>query len=100
MIVYMSVLPIADVRARLSRLVDEAEATHERVDITRNGRRAAVLLGAEDYDALPETIAVLSDPELLSAHHEGMQALVDGDVVDEAGLSAAMRAAGRTQRRR
>ncbi|WP_230990132.1 MULTISPECIES: hypothetical protein [Rhodococcus] len=32
---------------------------------------AAVLLGADDYDALRETIAVLSDTDLLAAHLAG-----------------------------
>jgi antitoxin YefM len=45
----MSALPVAEVRSRLSKLIDEATATHQRVEITRNGRRAAVLLSADDY---------------------------------------------------
>ncbi len=32
---------------------------------------AAVLLGADDYDALRETIAVLSDTDLLATHLAG-----------------------------
>lgn len=48
----MTTLPLAEVRAQLSKLVEEAERTHQRVDVTRNGRRAAVLLSAQDYDSL------------------------------------------------
>ncbi|MFD4182845.1 type II toxin-antitoxin system Phd/YefM family antitoxin [Rhodococcus sp. NPDC058514] len=92
---YMTTLPVADARAQLSRLVDEAQHTHERFEITRNGRRAAVLLGADDYDALRETIAVLSDPELRAAHAQGLDEVAAGDALDAAGLAAAMRAAGR-----
>ena len=94
----MTVVPVADARAQLSRLVEAAEATHERFEITRNGQRVAVLLGADDYDALRETIAVLSDGELLAAHLEGLRALADGDVVDERGLAVAMERAGRLPR--
>ena len=57
----MTTIPLAEARAQLSRLVDEAARTHERVEITRNGHRAAVLLGADDYDSLMETLDVLSD---------------------------------------
>jgi antitoxin YefM len=39
-------------------LIDEATTTHERFEITRNGRRAAVLLSADDYDTLQDTIAL------------------------------------------
>lgn len=44
LVVYMTTLPVADARTQLSRLVDEAERTHELFEITRNGHRAAVLL--------------------------------------------------------
>ena len=91
----MTTLPVADARAQFSRLVDEATSTHERFDITRNGQRVAVLLGADDYDSLHETIAVLSDNELLRGHQEGLAAIQAGDVVDAEGLERAMRSAGR-----
>lgn len=95
MIMYMSVLPVADARAQLSRLIDEATRTHERFEITRNGRRAAVLLSADDYDTLQETIAVLSDAELLAAHHRGQLALIAGEYLDAAQLEDVMQRAGR-----
>ncbi|QQZ19403.1 type II toxin-antitoxin system Phd/YefM family antitoxin (plasmid) [Rhodococcus sp. 21391] len=74
-------------------MVDEGERTHERFEITRNGHRAAVLLGADDYDALRETIAVLSDTDLLAAHLVGrVEVEVEGgDVVDAQGLARLMR---------
>jgi len=92
---YMPTLPVAEARAQLSRLVEEATNTHERFEITRSGQRVAVLLGADDYDSLRETIAVLADPELLRAHAEGIAALGEGDSLDADGLGRAMRSAGR-----
>jgi len=94
-ILYMPTLPVAEARARLSRIVEEATSTHERFEITRSGRRVAVLMGADDYDALRETIAVLGDAELLRAHAEGIAALCAGDSLDVDGLRRAMGAAGR-----
>lgn len=61
----MTTIPLAEARANLSRIVDEAVRTHERVEITRNGTRAAVLLSADDYDALLETLDILSDADLV-----------------------------------
>jgi len=98
MIMYMTTLPVADARAQLSKLIDEAATTHERFEITRNGRRAAVLLSADDYDTLQDTIAVLSDAELLAAHREGQAAIAAGDHFDAEQLTAAMRAADRLPR--
>lgn len=92
----MTTLPLADARAQLSKLVDEASSTHERFEITKNGRRAAVLMGVDDYDAMRETIAVLSDPALLLAHQEGVTALFEGDVLNSDQLAEAMKNAGRS----
>lgn len=94
----MPALPVATARAQLSRLIDEATATHQRFEITRNGHRAAVLLAADDYDTLQETIAVLSDPALLAAHREGQAAIEAGDYLDADQLAHAMPEAGRLLR--
>jgi len=94
-ILYMPTLPVADARAQFSRLVEEATTTHERFEITRSGQRVAVLLGADDFDSLRETIAVLGDTDLLRDHIEGAAALEAGDSLDAEGLRQAMRSAGR-----
>lgn len=94
-ILYMTTLPIADARAQLSRLVDEASTTHERIEITKNGHRAAVLLGVDDYDAMRETIAVLSDQDLLRDHYQGLDDLREGKGLTKDQLADAMRTAGR-----
>lgn len=52
----MKSLPLADVRAQLSKYVDQVVSTHERVTITRNGKPAAVLISAEDLEAMQETL--------------------------------------------
>lgn len=91
----MSTLPVAEARAQLSRLIDDATSTHQRFEITRNGHRAAVLLSADDYDTLQDTIAVLSDPDLLAAHREGQAAIEAGDYLDADQLAHSLRAAGR-----
>lgn len=56
----MSTLPLAEVRANLSKLVEEAVRTHERIEVTSQGRRAAVILSADDFDSIMETLAILS----------------------------------------
>ena len=63
----MTTLSTADARAGFSKLIESAASTHARFEVTRNGARAAVILGADDYDALIETIEVLSDPDSVRA---------------------------------
>ncbi|MDQ2846336.1 MAG: type II toxin-antitoxin system Phd/YefM family antitoxin [Actinomycetota bacterium] len=94
----MTTLPVAAARAQLSRLIDATTTTHERFEITRNGHRAAVLMSADDYDILQDTIAVLSVSELLTAHHEGRAAIDSGDYLDADQLTHSMREAGRLPR--
>lgn len=93
-ILYMMTLPLAEVRAQLSKLVDDAVRTHERIEITKNGRRAAVLLSADDYDSLLETLDVLGDAEDMAAIREA-QALTDDQWVSGETVAAELRAAGR-----
>ena len=66
-IVVMTVTTLADAKARFSEIVASAEATHERTTITKNGRPAVVIIAAEDLESLEETLAIMSDPELLRA---------------------------------
>jgi prevent-host-death family protein len=68
----METRPLAEVRRDLSKFVDEVVRTHQRFDITRNGKRAAVLLSADDYDAFMETLEVLSDAELVRQVQESL----------------------------
>lgn len=70
----MRTLPLSEVKAHLSELVEDAARTHERVSITRHGRAAAILLAADDYESLLETLFWAGRPYL-------DQALAEGDAV-------------------
>lgn len=91
----MTTIPVAGARADFSKIVERAERTHERFDITRNGERAAVLLGADDYDGLIETVSILSDQETMHEVKDALQDLSSGKGHDEDDVRAAMKAAGR-----
>lgn len=91
----MTVLSLADARASLSKHIDSAATTHERFEITRNGARVAVLLSAEDYDSLIETVDILSDPQEVAALRTAIAELEAGDVSSADDVRAAMIASGR-----
>jgi antitoxin YefM len=86
----MTVLPFTDARNRLSELIDEVVRTHERVEITRHGHPAAVLISADDLAALEETLDVLSSPEAMRQLAESRTAVEAGDVLDRDELAALM----------
>ena len=71
-------VPLAEVKNRLSEVVDRLEREHGRVVITKHGRPAAVMLSLEDLESLEETLAILSDPELLAALREAAAEVVAG----------------------
>jgi prevent-host-death family protein len=60
-------LPLAEIKKRLSEVVDGIESHHDRVVLTRNGRPAAVLISPEDLEALEETVEILSNPSAVRA---------------------------------
>ena len=74
-------LPLSSVKAHLSELVDRVEGQHDRVVVTRNGRPAAVLISHEDLEGLEETLAALSDPDLMQQIRQSETAAAEGDVV-------------------
>jgi len=58
----MQTLPLSKVRDKLSELVDAASVTQEQVVITKNGTPAAVLIGADEWESIQETLFWLSQP--------------------------------------
>ena len=64
------IVPFTEARARLTELLDDVEARHEHVVITRKGRPAAVVVSPEEWDAIEETLEVLQDEETLAALRE------------------------------
>jgi prevent-host-death family protein len=71
----MKTFPLSEVKIKLSRLIDELNATDEEIVITRNGTPAAVLVSAEEFDSWRETRTILSDAALMSEIRDGLKAL-------------------------
>lgn len=74
-------LPLADVKARLSEIVDRVEHEHERVVVTRHGRPAAVLVSPDELEALDDTLELLSNPEALAQIQQARTEATAGDVL-------------------
>ena len=71
----MKTLPLSEVKAKLSRLIDDVNSRDEEVVITRNGTPAAVLVSADEYGCWQETLAVRADADLMREILEGLRAL-------------------------
>ena len=77
----MKTLPLSEVKAKLSQLVDEVESRDERVVITRKGRPAAVLISHDDLENWQETLEITSDRALMTEIRRGIRQVARGQTV-------------------
>lgn len=69
----MKYVPLSEVKAKLSELVDQVAARDEEVVITRNGRATAVLLSQDQFEGWRETVEILADKELMKEVRRGLR---------------------------
>jgi antitoxin YefM len=74
-------LPLAEIKKRLSEIVEGVQQRHDRVVLTRNGRPAAVIMSPEDLEALEETLDILSNPAAMREIHRAEREVEAGKVV-------------------
>ncbi len=74
----MKTLPLTEAKSKLSGLVEQVSAYDEEVVITRNGRPAAVLVSADEFESWKETIAIREDRAFLKEIRSGLRALKSG----------------------
>ena len=67
----MATLTASEARANLYRLIDQAAESHQPIHIAGK-RTSAVLLSTEDWDAIQETLHLLSVPGMRESIKEGM----------------------------
>ena len=67
----MIALTASEARANLYRLIDETAASHQPVIITGK-RSSAVLLAADDWEAIQDTVFLLAVPGMRESIKAGM----------------------------
>ncbi len=72
----MSAITASEARARLYRLIDEAAESHRPLLITGK-RNKAVLIAEEDWQAIQETLFLLTVPGMRESIIEGMATPVE-----------------------
>lgn len=75
-------MSLADVKNRLSEVVERLERKHGRVVITKHGRPAAVVLSVEDLEGLEETLELLSDARAMRRVRRSQAELAAGEAVE------------------
>ena len=67
----MNIVNVTEARAKLYNLIDETASTHEPIVITGK-RNNAILVSEEDWNALSETLYLLSVPKMRESIKEGL----------------------------
>lgn len=77
----MDAISVTDARNRLPELVEDVSSKLSEYVITRHGRAHAVLMSAEEHDALLETLEVLSDSATMQRIRDSLDELARGETV-------------------
>lgn len=72
----MTTLTASEARAKLYRLIDQTAESHQPIHITGK-RTSAVLLSAEDWQSIQETLYLLSIPGMRESIKESMAEPLD-----------------------
>lgn len=75
-------LPITEARQNLTILVNRANKRLDEYVITVNGKPAAVLMSATEYDSWKETNEILADKKLMKAIKQGEKDIQVGKTYD------------------
>jgi antitoxin YefM len=79
----MQTLPVSKAKDRLNELVDAASTTREQITITKNGSPAAVLIGADEWESIQETLFWLSQPGIHESIAEAQADITAGRTYTE-----------------
>jgi len=72
----MAAITASEARANLYRLIDETASSHQPLIISGK-RNNAVLVSEEDWEAIQETLFLLSIPGMRESIREGMETPVE-----------------------
>lgn len=86
----MQTTSLSDLKAHLSEYAERAEVEHEQYTITRNGRPAVVMVSAEEWESIQETVFWLSQPGIHEDLAQAESDIAGGRMYDEAQVRQAL----------
>ena len=67
----IATVSLKDLRPELPGVINRIDKKLDRFVITKRGRPVAVLLSADDYESLMETLDILADPKAMTGLRKG-----------------------------
>ena len=77
----MKDLPITEARDELTSLPDKLHETHETLTVTRRGKPVLAILAWDEYEALVETMEIMSDERLMVSLRQGIREAKQGKLI-------------------
>ena len=66
-------LSLKEARNQFSDIVDRAGRLSEQIVVMKNGRPAAVVMGADEFEIWVETLELLSNPKAVKSLKQGLK---------------------------
>ena len=70
-----------EARRKIFDIVEDVQRPNRHYTITENGRSKAVVLSADEYASLIETVEIMNDPELMKSIRKGESEYEKGQYV-------------------
>ena len=80
MIPLKNILPVTTVKRNLMKLLNELQGGDSHVIITKDGKASGVLMSADEYEGLLETLAIMSNKETMRALKKSKEDIKHGRV--------------------
>ena len=77
----MKDLPITEAREELTALPDKLSHSHETVTVTRRGKPVLAILSWNEYEALTETLDIMTDEHLMTALRRSLREAKEGKLI-------------------
>ena len=77
----MKDLPITEARDELTSLPDKLSHTHGTLTVTRRGKPVLAILAWDEYEALVETLEVMSDDRLMTSLRQSIREARQGKLI-------------------
>lgn len=77
----MKDLPITEAREELTTLPERLSHSHETVTVTKRGKPVLAILPWEEYEALTETLEIMTDERLIRALRQSVKEAKAGKLI-------------------
>lgn len=80
-LVMSDTLPLAEVKAKFSEVIDRVVDHNEQITVTRKGKPVAVIMSHDEFAALEETLELLANPEAVREIERARRDMAAGSLV-------------------